>query len=244
MRREILLIVACLSIFSAIFATAQGVIVHKSDGTKIDIPYSELDSITTYKNSIDPETGILLSQEVDLGLSVKWAGWNVGATSPEEYGGYYAWGETEEKSDYTIDTYKYYYDTDGDGYKEYANIGNNICGTQYDVARQKWGGSWRMPTYNELLELLEECTWTWITYKGINGYKVTGPNGNSIFLPAAGYRNGTSLFVQGSYGGYLSGTLNEDGSDGAWHLYFGNGLRNLNYYGRYYGFTVRPVKDK
>lgn len=177
-------------------------------------------------------------QEVDLGLSVNWAGWNVGASSPEEYGGYYAWGETEEKSEYTTDTYKYYYDTNGDGGKEYANIGSNISGTQYDVARQKWGGSWHMPTKEELYELQRKCGWTWITYKGVNGYKVTGPNGNSIFLPATGYRISTLLVGQGSYCNYWSGALQESTSYDAWYFYGeleSCGPRDL-------GFTVRPVK--
>lgn len=241
MRRGILLVVVCLSIFSAISATAQGVIVHKSDGTKIAVMSSELDSITAYAKWIDHEAGISLKQEVDLGLSVKWAGWNVGASSPEEYGGYYAWGETEEKSDYSEDTYKYLCDEDGDGVKEYVNIGNNISGTEYDVARQKWGGSWRMPTKEEFNELLSKCTWTWITYKGINGYKVTGPNGNSIFLPATGYRDGTSLNNQGSCGYHCSGTWYE-GYSNPWDLYFYNGYHNFGTFDRYYGFPVRPVK--
>lgn len=189
------------------------------------------------------EDGEILDRKaVDLGLSVKWAGWNVGASSPEEYGGYYAWGETEEKSEYSVSTYKYYYDTDGDGYKEYANIGSNISGTQYDVARQKWGGSWRMPTYDEIEELINDCSWTWITYKGINGYKVTGPNGNSIFLPAAGYRIGTSLVIRQDIGYYWSGTLGEVYSD-ARSLIFSYGIYDLDdYCYRDIGFTVRPVK--
>lgn len=196
-------------------------------------------TVSTFKTKADEITP---GQEVDLGLSVKWGGWNVGASSPEGYGGYFAWGETEEKTNYSFTTYKYYYDTDGDGYKEYAKIGNNICGTQYDVARQKWGGSWRMPTYDELSELRSKCTWTWITYKGINGYKVTGPNGNSIFLPAAGYRVGTSLRSQGSYGGYWSGTLSENDSYYAWNLCLDNRNHYLDCYTRDFGYTVRPVK--
>lgn len=193
-------------------------------------------TVSTFKTKAD-------EKEVDLGLSVKWAGWNVGASSPEEYGGYYAWGETEEKSEYSVSTYKYYYDTDGDGDEEYANIGSDISGTQYDVARQKWGGSWRMPTYNELSELRSKCTWTWITYKGINGYKVTGPNGNSIFLPAAGYRSGTSLDNRGSRGYDWSGSLRVGNSGRAWSLNFYNGKRSLNNdYRRDAGLTVRPVK--
>ena len=127
---------------------------------------------------------------------------------------------------------------------EHTYIGNNISGTQYDVARQKWGGSWRMPTEEEFDELLSKCTWTWMTYKGINGYKVTGPNGNSIFLPAAGGREGTSLYGQGSYGRYWSGMLSSPHgySNDALDLVFGSDYHGFNIYDRYCGFTVRPVK--
>ena len=190
------------------------------------------------------------SQEaVDLGLSVKWACRNVGASSPEEYGGYYAWGETEEKSNYTPLTYKYYLgDLDGDEYyydlNEYANIGSDISGTQYDVAHIKWGGSWRMPTLSEIMELVENCTWTWTTQNGVSGQLVTGPNGNSIFLPFAGIRNGTELCWHGSRGYYWSATLGEYGSDLAYNLYFfaGRGYWNEWDY-RSIGFTVRPVTE-
>lgn len=193
------------------------------------------------------EDEITPGQEVDLGLSVNWGGWNVGASSPEQYGGYYAWGETEEKSDYDWDTYKYRFDSDGDGYWDYGeftNIGSNISGTQYDVARQKWGGSWRMPTKAEFDELTSKCAWTWITYKGVNGYKVTGPNGNSIFLPAAGCRSGSSLGGGGSYGLYWSATLYEgNGGGSAWSLDFTNGYYySSDGYYRTYGHPVRPVK--
>lgn len=197
--------------------------------------YGAVSTFTT-KSEITP------GQEVDLGLSVNWGGWNVGASSPEGYGGYYAWGETEEKSEYSSSTYKYYYDTDSDGDKEYANIGNNISGTQYDVARAKWGGSWRMPTKAEFNELISKCTWTWITYKGVNGYKVTGPNGNSIFLPAAGGRSGTSLNHRGGGGYYWSGALHESYSYLAWGLNFDSGDRYLNTTNRHDGLAVRPVK--
>ena len=112
---------------------------------------------------------------IDLGLSVKWASCNIGASSPERTGGYYACGETEVKSNYTWETYKYY----ANG--KYTSIGTSICGTQYDVAHVKWGGQWRMPTLAELKELVNECTWTWTTLNGVKGMKVTGPNGNSIF---------------------------------------------------------------
>src|SRR5574344_1450744 len=130
---------------------------------------------------------------VDLGLSVKWASCNVGATSPESYGGYYAWGETEEKSVYTDSTFLYY-DSRADSC---INIGTNICGTKYDVAHVRCGGSWRMPTYAEFQELCNKCTKSWTTYNGVRGTKFVGPNGNSIFLPAAGYRWSTDVYSQG-----------------------------------------------
>ena len=189
-------------------------------------------------------------EAVDLGLSVKWASCNVGASSPEGYGGYYAWGETEEKSDYDWDTYKYYLgDLDGDGipydFDEYANIGSNISGTQYDVAHVKWGGSWRMPTLGEISELVNKCSWKWTSLNGVNGQLVTGPNGNSIFLPAAGHRYGSDFYSRGSYGYYWSAALRrEDGSNNAYYLDFGCGdsYWNDNCY-RDFGHTVRPVTE-
>ena len=174
-----------------------------------------------------------IPESVDLGLSVKWACCNVGASSPEGYGGYYAWGETEEKSDYDWDTYKYYNNNTG-----CINIGSNISGTQYDVAHVKWGGSWRMPTLNEIKELVNKCTWKWTTLNGVYGQFVTGPNGNSIFLPDAGYRYGTGL------GSYWSATLNEDDSRFAVSLNFYDGRSYWNgYWDRYFGLTVRPVTE-
>ena len=183
---------------------------------------------------------------VDLGLSVKWATCNVGATKPEEYGGYYAWGETEEKDNYNWSTYKWF----NGSYKKYCT--RTVFGTvdnkthldpEDDVAHVKWGGSWRMPTKAELYELLNNCTWTWTTQNDVNGYKVTGPNGNSIFLPAAGYRDGTSLSDCGSNGSYWSGSLYESLSDYAYNLNFYSGYYGWDYYFRCNGFTVRPVSE-
>lgn len=131
---------------------------------------------------------------VDLGLSVKWATCNVGATKPEEYGDYFAWGETEPKEMYDWSTYKWCngsettltkYCTDG----SYGTVDNKTqLELSDDAAHANWGDSWRMPTDSELTELREQCTWTWTTQNGVNGCKVTSKsNGNSIFLPAAGY---------------------------------------------------------
>ena len=114
---------------------------------------------------------------VDLGLSVKWATCNVGANTPLDYGDYYAWGETSCKDVYSAESYTH------EEMLPY-NIGGN---KKYDVAADDWGGRWRMPSSAEWEELIENCTWTWTTQNGVNGYRVTSKiNGNSIFLPAAG----------------------------------------------------------
>lgn len=174
---------------------------------------------------------------VDLGLSVKWATCNVGATKPEEYGGYYAWGETEEKDDYDWDTYKWCKSSYGRlDYKTTLDL-------EDDVAHVKWGGSWRMPTLDELKELKNSCSWQWTTQNGVNGYCVTGPNGNSIFLSAAGYRYFTNLNYSGSEGCYWSGSLNGSSSDDAYGLYFGMRYYDWDGNDRYLGLAVRPVCD-
>lgn len=159
---------------------------YEVSGTKF---YGETKSFKTKGGESCPDDNH--PHAIDLGLpsGTKWACCNVESSSPEGYGGYYAWGETEEKSDYDRYTYKYYNDITG----YIINIGSNISGTQYDVAHVKWGGSWRMPTKDEIEELVNNCTWKWTTYNGVNGQLVTAPNGNSIFLPAAGNRLGTDL---------------------------------------------------
>ena len=186
---------------------------------------------------------------IDLGLSVKWATMNVGATSPEDYGGYYAWGETEEKENYDWSTYKWCngsYDTQTKYCTEsyYGTVDNKtVLDPEDDVAHVKWGGSWRMPTNAELNELLNNCTWEWTTLNGVNGYTVTGPNGNSIFLPAAGYRYGTGVYNRGSHGYYWSSSLDSDDGNYACGLYFGSGFYDWYFNNRYYGLSVRPVSE-
>ena len=185
---------------------------------------------------------------VDLGLSVLWAKYNVGASSPEEYGGYYAWGETETKSSYTLENYRHAtitgYDEYGDPYYDYNYIGNDISGTQYDVAHVKWGNGARMPRFAEINELLNYCSWTVSTYYGVKGMTVTGPNGNSIFLPFAGYRDYDGPYEAGYYGCYWSGTIYE-ANYYAYSLYFfDDGDRFWDGSNRICGCSVRPVTEK
>ena len=171
---------------------------------------------------------------IDLGLpsGLKWAVCNVGASSPEDYGDYYAWGETETKSTYTSDNCST------------CNLQmNDISGnSQYDVARKKWGSTWRIPTKSELEEIEDECTWTWTTQGDRNGYKVTGPNGNSIFLPATGYFNGSSLYNVGERGDYWSSTPFDNGGYASIFNFNSSGSYQ-NWDNRYYGLTVRPVSE-
>ena len=170
---------------------------------------------------------------VDLGLSVKWATCNVGATSPEEYGDYFAWGETSPKEKYTEKNSLTY------GI-QMSDISGNA---QYDAARANWGGDWRMPTDEEMQELIDECTWTWTTQNGVKGHKVTGPNGNSIFLPAAGSRDGSSLDDAGGSGYYWSSTPYGALDDIAHGLSFLSGLHDMYYGSRDQGRSVRLVVE-
>ena len=181
---------------------------------------------------------------VDLGLpsGLKWATCNVGASSPEDCGNYYAWGETETKSEYTESNSLTYGLTISELQSQGYIDGSGNLAPSHDAARANWGSSWRMPTKEELEELENECTWTWTTQNGVNGCKVTGPNGNHIFLPAAGWRGGTSLGADGSYGYYWSSTPYDD-DDIANYLGFGYGYEDVVYGGRYYGHTVRPITE-
>ena len=197
-------------------------------------------------NNDNPNTGN--HEYVDLGLSVKWATCNVCATKPEEYGDYFAWGETESKEVYTWKTYKWCKQSFNKLTKyctssSYGTVDNKtVLDKEDDAAVVNWGGAWRMPTKAEQEELRQQCTWTWTTQNGVNGYKVTSnKNGNSIFLPAAGYRDGSSLNYAGSYGLYWSSSLFTDDPDRAYELGFNSGLVDWSLDYRYCGHPVRPV---
>lgn len=197
---------------------------------------------------------------IDLGFpsGTKWACCNVEATTPEGYGGYYCWGETEEKSVYNHVTYKYATgeDEDGDGFfddyhsdtKEYGiweYLGSDIADTQYDVAHVKWGGKWVMPSQEQTLELIENCTYEWMEVNGVKGLKFTSKiNGGSIFLPANGYHHGTNFETDGLFGHYWSSTQHPSYDSAAYGLYFDSENANIGTYGHTFGRSVRPVVTK
>jgi len=189
---------------------------------------------------------IATGDAIDLGLSVKWAPCNVGATLPEEYGGYYAWGETEEKYDYSQSN-SITYDLSISVLESRGIIGfdGNLTAA-YDAATANWGSDWRMPTENEIEELCNDCTWEWTTMNGVNGYKVIGPNGNSIFLPSAGKRDYHSINSVGSYGYYWSATpCSYISSYSACELRFDSDDYDCTtqYNGRTRGYSIRPVTE-
>ncbi|MDO4956878.1 MAG: hypothetical protein Q4E60_07675 [Bacteroidales bacterium] len=204
-----------------------------------------LNACEYHGNHPKPTSGNINGHDwVDLGLSVKWATCNVGASKPEDYGGYYAWGETSTKSEYTWGNCFDCFDDSGDSRSVYKIGGKTKLepNSGHDTARQNWGGSWRMPTIKELGELNSKCTWKWTTKGGHNGYVVTGPNGNMIFLPAAGFRYDTSSYYVGEYGEYWSSTLSSSNSSGAQRLNFESTHDTGDSY-RSFGFSVRPVTD-
>ena len=202
-------------------------------------------------NIPDPNPNTGNHEYVDLGLSVKWATCNVGASKPEEYGDYFAWGETQPKNTYDWSTYKWCngsYDTQTKycTKNSYGTVDNKTqLELSDDAARANWGGSWRMPTHEEQEELRTQCTWTWTTQNGVYGYKVTskksGYTNNSIFLPAAGCRSGSSLYDAGSYGYYWSSSLYTGNPSYAYGLLFYSDYVDWDHYRRCFGFTVRPV---
>lgn len=220
---------------------------------------SAICSVQVYKvpdGAVD--LGIVMTRADGSTYRLFWAKCNIGASKPEGYGNYYAWGETETKSNYSWSTYKWangnynkltkYCPTDKTDYWDGTGSpdGKTVLDPEDDVAHVKLGGKWRMPTDAEWTELRnsDNCTWTWTTQNGVNGRLVTSKkNGNSIFLPAAGYRFGTNLGYAGSYGFYWSSSLNADYPDYAWNVNFYSVNVFRNYFNRYYGQSVRAVSE-
>ena len=187
---------------------------------------------------------------VDLGLpsGLKWAKYNVGADVPEAYGSYIAWGETNAKDDYSWATYKYY-DSSFNTITKYCSNerygavdSKEALEVKDDAANVNWGRTWRMPTAAEFDELYQVCTWEWTSINDVPGYKVTGPNGNEIFLPAAGYKNATNVLNKNGAGYYWSSTLLSKSNGRACYMIFDKESRkNDDYSRRYSGRSVRPV---
>jgi len=198
-----------------------------------------------------------INDYVDLGLpsGLLWATCNVGADSPEDYGDYFAWGETTPKDTYNWSTYQHCNGsyTTLTKYCTNADFGNNgyvdnltTLLPEDDAATANWGPDWRMPTEEEWEELLDNTTVTWTTQNGVNGRLFTATNGNSIFLPAAGGYTNSGLVDTDSDGAYWSSSLDmvySDNSDNALGFGFESGNYIVGYAGRYCGFTVRPVRS-
>ena len=186
---------------------------------------------------------------IDLGLpsGTKWACCNVGASMPEDYGNYYAWGETSGKNYYGVSNYQYAYQNDnGLLYDEktgrnylITDIGSDIAGTKYDTATANWGPFWKMPSSEQCNELLHNTTTIWTTQNGINGLKLTGTNGGTIFLPAAGMTSDGEFYYVGSGGQFWSSTKDSDIT--VMELYFLGEDRVVLSNNRYRGLSIRPV---
>ena len=258
-----------LATFSSTNSSAQTLKVWKDGEVLFSAETSAVDSISFHDYGALTDLGKTF-EAVDLGLpsGTKWATFNLGATAPEEYGNYYAWGETAPKEVYNWSTY---FDTedDGDTFLKY-NLdegGKTELDAEDDAASVALGGDWRMPSHEEFTELRDNCYWVWTsTYggKSVNGYIVykakaeadkgavvtsdgTPSSGYSVetdvhvFLPAAGYRYGSDLDYAGYYGLYWSRSLSEGYADYAYVLDFRSDYVDWNYYARLSGQSVRPV---
>lgn len=203
-------------------------------------------------DSVDYQMDLNGHEAVDLGLpsGLLWATCNVGANSPADYGYYFAWGETAPKDYYAWETYKYgIYNSDNDDVtltKYTLNDGKTTLESMDAATTIYFGGTWRMPTQVEQDELLTQCTWVWTTFNGVNGYRVVGKNGNSIFLPAAGSYHQSRLGNEGKYGNYWSASLycvTMPGYDltSAVTIGFAANKPYRSFSQRRFGFSIRPV---
>ncbi len=191
----------------------------------------------TVVSATDYSTG----EAIDLGLpsGTLWASCNIGASSEVEAGSFFAWGETEAKQTFYRSNYQYY-DSSTETYK---SLGYNISGTQYDAAHVIWGGAWRMPSMADFRELRDNCQSKWTTFKGVICKQYIGPNGKSIYLPAAGYYSGDVLKEKDETGNYWSADLYPKDEKCAYLIVTENSSQNTTYYGgRSLGATIRPVQ--
>lgn len=222
------------------------------------VKYGAVKSFTTKESTIPGavDLGIVMTRTDGTTYKLYWAKSNLSdkglCANPEDYGDYYAWGETEPKENYSWSTYKFGTSSSGPFSKyntssSYGTVDNKtVLEPEDDVAHVKLGGKWRMPTDAEWTELSVKCTWTWVTNyngSGINGSLVKATNGNSIFLPAAGYRDDSSLYDASSIGYYWSSSLNTGNQGSAWIVVFDSGLASRYFGYRYNGQSVRPVSE-
>lgn len=200
-------------------------------------------------NSEEKDVGGNIGSAVDLGLSVKWADRNIGASTPEDYGAYFAWGEIKEKETYVKDNSIAY----GKSISELKSNGfiddNWNLLPSYDAATANWKNGWRMPTIKEMHELVDNCKWSFRTKNGIGGYVVEGLNGNTIFLPCAGWEvdSTRNQWAQGKYGSYWTASVSSDKTV-AYYLFYSDSYIRFDYgyyeyFYRHYGMSIRPVKE-
>lgn len=251
---------------TAITANAQGIVVNKTDGTKVYYKASEVQSVGVYGYGEGPGEDPDAHEYVDLGLpsGTLWATCNIGAEKPEEYGDYFAWGETsgfkDGKTDFSWSTYRYY---NSDGVTKYCTD----SGSWYydnktelemgdDAATVNWGVNWQMPSIEQFAELIDSnnTTTSWTTLNGVSGRMIVSKsNDKRIFLPAAGYRASTEGLLDSRYGFYWSRSLNMvDWTSSTYgrYLRFSSSEIEANpynyggsdYYYRYSGLCVRPVR--
>ena len=231
-----------LALLSIVLTTvhAQRTVFIWKNGGNLCVEYS-VDSLTFIEKTTDLTYTLINGHKfVDLGLpsGLLWADSNVGASSPTDDGGYFAWGEIESKDSYLNYNYKWGECSDSlSKYNQYDN--KTILDTEDDVATVKWGIGCRLPSSSEFDELRNECDWLWLG----NGYHVTGPNGNTIFLPASGYFYEKELKAYGTEGNYWSRSLSSLDYC-ALYTRFGLGYIANSFTSVFYGFSVRPVANK
>lgn len=230
------------------------VILGGSSSQRADVNNDGEITIADVNSIIDIILGSHSQQEnhdyVNLGLpsGTLWATMNVGACSPEDYGDYFAWGETTSKQVYEFETYKWYNNTYYTYTKycissSYGTVDNKTeLDPEDDAATLNWGPSWRMPTQEQIQELINNCSRQWKSLNGVGCIVVTGPNGNTLFLPAAGYRLNGSVYNAGTYGYVWSRTLSASKTYNACSLIFNPGELYLEDFVRIAGFTVRAVR--
>lgn len=204
-------------------------------------------AVSSGEFSASCEVSVFDYKAVDLGISVKWADMNIGAFTEEEAGDYFAWGEVTLKETFTWNNYKWSSASSGpftryNSSSDYGKIdGRTTLLPEDDAAASLWGKTWRMPSLDEMEELRKSCTWTWDSSR--KGYLVTGPNGSSLFLPAAGNKLGTSHYEKGKGGFYWTSSLYVRDPSSAYNLTFNTSKTNWDIKNRLYGFVIRPVSE-